>query len=297
MDPTQQRTFGVRGTRAGCCCGSSAISAIRELQHARYAFRYKGLFRSLAAKQLAAHPLLVASLLPPYAMTHSHRVLQAIIVSCLLCIPSIAFGPLAIPAAPLQEQQRESADSAAPGKEHAQSRRRPTMMATRHGSSIPRNGCIYRQSRQSRSTELRAANGGGASDREGFLKRVAAWTFAAAGLSTAAVVVGRPEEASAFCGEPYPYWAYFMDFDELLIPFQFEGFSGKLFARTVGNGKEQKKVRSGRNMHSSSSRVLSAGTAVQRKEVPCTDPCAHPPFDAAGDVFVEGVMESGVMRL
>lgn len=75
------------------------------------------------------------------------------------------------------------------------------------------------------------------------MKRVAAGTFAA-GLSTAAVVGGgRPEEAAAFCGEPYPYWAYFMDFDELLIPFQFEGYSGKLFARTVGNGKEQKKVR------------------------------------------------------
>ncbi|CAM9336235.1 unnamed protein product [Ectocarpus sp. 8 AP-2014] len=33
-----------------------------------------------------------------------------------------------------------------------------------------------------------------------------------------------------------------MDFDEVFIPFKFEGYSGKLFARTVGNGKDQKKA-------------------------------------------------------
>lgn len=70
--------------------------------------------------------------------------------------------------------------------------------------------------------------------------RVAAGTLAAVGCAAAGA---RPEEAGAFCGEPYPYWAYFMDFDEVFVPFAFEGYSGKLFARTVGNGKEQKKVR------------------------------------------------------
>ncbi len=88
---------------------------------------------------------------------------------------------------------------------------------------------------------MRAAEGGGgASNRGGFLKRVAAGTFAGC---AAGVAVG-PEEAEAFCGEPYPYWAYFMDFDEVFVPFNYEGYSGKLFARTVGNSKEQKKVRS-----------------------------------------------------
>lgn len=95
-----------------------------------------------------------------------------------------------------------------------------------------------RQVRHSGNTQLRAIEGDGASNRGEFLNRVAAGTFAAG--CTAAV--GRPEEAGAFCGEPYPYWAYFMDFDEVFVPFKFEGYSGKLFARTVGNGKEQKKV-------------------------------------------------------
>lgn len=97
-----------------------------------------------------------------------------------------------------------------------------------------------RQARRSGSTQLRAAEGNGASNRGEFLNQVAAETLAAAGC--AAVAVGRPEEAGAFCGEPYPYWAYFMDFDETFVPFKFEEYSGKLFARTVGNGKEQKKV-------------------------------------------------------
>lgn len=102
----------------------------------------------------------------------------------------------------------------------------------------------HRRSRHSYNTELRAAEGsGGATNRVEFLKRVAAGTFAAAAGCAAGAAVS-PEEAGAFCGEPYPYWAYFMDFDEVFVPFNFEGYSGKLFARTVGNGKEQKKVRS-----------------------------------------------------
>ncbi|CAM9865221.1 unnamed protein product, partial [Laminaria digitata] len=33
------------------------------------------------------------------------------------------------------------------------------------------------------------------------------------------------------------------DFDEVFVPFQFEGYSGKVFTRTVGNKKEQKKAK------------------------------------------------------
>lgn len=98
---------------------------------------------------------------------------------------------------------------------------------------------------------MRAAEGGGASDRAEFLERVAAGTFAAA----AAAVGVRPEEAGAFCGEPYPYWAYFMDFDEVFVPFKFEGYTGSLFARTVGFVKEQQKVLCGR-MRGSMIRLL-----------------------------------------
>lgn len=48
--------------------------------------------------------------------------------------------------------------------------------------------------------------------------------------------------ADAFCGKPYPRWAYFVNFDEVLVPFTFGGYSGELFVRTVGNEKDQTKV-------------------------------------------------------
>lgn len=80
-----------------------------------------------------------------------------------------------------------------------------------------------------------------ASDRQEFLRRVAAGAFLGASPSLA-VLAARPQQAGAFCGEPYPYWAYYTDFDEVFVPFQFEGYSGKVFTRTVGNKKEQKKV-------------------------------------------------------
>lgn len=136
----------------------------------------------------------------------------------------------------LQKQRREFPSATTAAEIHEQRRwcdRSPSSLG------IARSD---RQIRQSGDTQLRAAEGGGAASSRGeFLSRVAAGTFAAAGCAAAAV--GTPEEAGAFCGEPYPYWAYFMDFDEVFVPFKFEGYSGKLFARTVGNGKEQKKVR------------------------------------------------------
>lgn len=85
------------------------------------------------------------------------------------------------------------------------------------------------------------ANAGGESDRREFLARVAAGAVVG-GLSSLAVAAGSPAPAGAFCGETYPYWAYYVDFDETFVPFEFEGYSGKLFTRTVGNAKEQKKV-------------------------------------------------------
>lgn len=95
-------------------------------------------------------------------------------------------------------------------------------------------------SRPSRRLELRAT-ASGASERREFLEHVAARVV---GLGVASgALMGGPAEAKAFCGEPYPYWAYYVDFDEVFVPFQFEGYSGKIFARTVGNAKEQKKVK------------------------------------------------------
>ena len=77
-------------------------------------------------------------------------------------------------------------------------------------------------------------------DRLEFLRQVQAVLGLGSVLSIAA---GGPKEATGFCGQPYPYWAYYIDFDEVLVPFDFQGYSGRLFARTVGNIKDQKKVR------------------------------------------------------
>lgn len=79
------------------------------------------------------------------------------------------------------------------------------------------------------------------SGRREFLKQIAAGAVLA-GCSSQ-VLAGGPEEAGAFCGEPYPYWAYYIDFDEVFVPFKFEGYSGTIFLRTVGNAKDQKKAR------------------------------------------------------
>lgn len=80
--------------------------------------------------------------------------------------------------------------------------------------------------------------------RADFLKTVTRSVFSMSGVVAVAGLTGQPPAASAFCGNPYPRWAYFTDFDETFVPFNFEGYSGELFVRTVGNIKDQTKVRS-----------------------------------------------------
>lgn len=175
-------------------------------------------------------------------MGHPPQLLRLMAMVCLSCLPSVAFTPGAINNVFLQNRRqrddccsRSTAPRSTARGDHEQQQEGGT-----HSTWLA-NKRSCRQDQHSRNTELRAARGG-ACDRGEFLKRVAAGTFSA-GLATTVVVTG-PDEAGAFCGEPYPYWAYFMDFDEVFIPFKFEGYSGKLFARTVGNGKDQKKVQS-----------------------------------------------------
>lgn len=115
--------------------------------------------------------------------------------------------------------------------------------------------CLERQPRRQRKThhernvhlrrrhitELRSKEGSDdVGKRRDFLKQVAAASLLAGYTS---LLAGSPQKAGAFCGEPYPYWAYYVDFDEVFVPFTFEGYSGKLFARTVGNLKDQRKVK------------------------------------------------------
>lgn len=76
-------------------------------------------------------------------------------------------------------------------------------------------------------------------DRAAFLRLLTSGLGLGSMLS---VSLGGPKRATAFCGEPYPYWAYYVDFDEVSVPFEFQGYSGQVFARTVGNVKEQKKA-------------------------------------------------------
>lgn len=169
-------------------------------------------------------------------MGHPPQLLRLVAVVCLSCLPSVAFTPGAINNVLLRNRQQQRDDFCS-GRSTARGDHEQHEGGSHSTSLANKRSC--RQDQHSCNTELRAA-AGGAIDRGEFLKRVAAGTFAA-GLVTTAVVTG-PDEAGAFCGEPYPYWAYFMDFDEVFIPFKFEGYSGKLFARTVGNGKDQKKV-------------------------------------------------------
>lgn len=123
--------------------------------------------------------------------------------------------------------------------------------------SSPRTQRYNRQLYASSSTRMPANDAvAGATAAEGcdrleFLKTAArraamigaSGIAASAGLAVAGDGSGRPQAAGAFCGEPYPYWAYFTDFDEVFVPFDYEGYKGKLWIRTVGNEKDQKKVR------------------------------------------------------
>lgn len=186
------------------------------------------------------HPKCLHTYLLSHHMAPAPLLLQAVAVSCFFCLPSTAFVPGAVPFAFLPNRQQESPTSitaTAVSAVHEPRRDNPED----HNPSPLGIKRSDRRVRKLGNTNLRAAGGDGASNRGEFLSRVAAGTLAA-GTCTAAAA-GRPEEARAFCGEPYPYWAYFTDFDEVFIPFKFEGYSGKLFARTVGNEKEQTKVR------------------------------------------------------
>lgn len=125
-------------------------------------------------------------------------------------------------------------------------------------------------------TEGATAEGG--CDRLEFLKTAArratvigaSGIVASAGLVVAGDGSGRPQAARAFCGEPYPNWAYFTDFDEVFVPFEYEGYKGELWVRTVGNEKDQKKVSA---MNETASSLLTAGGV----RVHSTQKRTHPP--------------------
>lgn len=124
--------------------------------------------------------------------------------------------------------------------------------------------------RQSSSTIMRLGDASG--NRLDFVGSVARTTLLSSGL-IAAEVVGQPQATGAFCGKPYPRWAYFVNFDEGVIPFSFEGFSGDLFLRTVGNEKDQDKVRifqpSGAHLSTTSSCGGVNDGGCRRFQAPC----------------------------
>lgn len=80
------------------------------------------------------------------------------------------------------------------------------------------------------------------SSRQEFLEAASSKVLSTSFAIAMTESIGQAPAADAFCGKPYPRWAYFVDFDEVLVPFTFEGYSGKLFVRTVGNEKDQTKV-------------------------------------------------------
>jgi hypothetical protein len=65
----------------------------------------------------------------------------------------------------------------------------------------------------------------------------------AAAASALVIVNTRARSADAFCGEPYPVWAYNLDFEEGEIPLKDGPYSGKLFIRVVGSEKKERKVK------------------------------------------------------
>lgn len=93
--------------------------------------------------------------------------------------------------------------------------------------------------------QLEAASEETGCNRLGFVKEAVRGAATGIAMSTALVTGGSgcPKAAEAFCGQPYPYWAYFTEFDEVFVPFEYEGYKGQLWVRTVGNEKEQKKVK------------------------------------------------------
>lgn len=170
------------------------------------------------------------------------RVVRILVAACLCCrLPTTttAFSPSYL--ATLQPAATTiTATTAVPSKARSRQHDRTCIASNRY---IERR----RRRRSCSDTELRAveerssssSSTSTSSDRREFLKHVAGLSTLIGGVG---VLAGRPAEAGAFCGEPYPYWAYYVDFDEVFVPFECEGYSGKLFVRTVGNYKEQKKV-------------------------------------------------------
>jgi hypothetical protein len=68
----------------------------------------------------------------------------------------------------------------------------------------------------------------------------------ALGLLGGMAIGGAPDPAVAWCGRPFPPWAYYLKFNEGLMPFECqvggETFKGDLFLRVVGDPKKEKKV-------------------------------------------------------
>lgn len=164
-------------------------------------------------------------------MAYQSFLLRLLVVACVCSLLPTAFRPAYLTTNNVDFRHKRRAFSPAP-----HSTQPKTAISSPHRALSPSHDRSDRR-RPSRSAEL-SAGASGASDRGEFLKHVTL-----GGFLSLATVGGTPNKARAFCGEPYPYWAYYVDFDEVLVPFEFEGYSGKVFARTVGNAKDQKKVR------------------------------------------------------
>ena len=55
----------------------------------------------------------------------------------------------------------------------------------------------------------------------------------------AAAVLSPQLPASAWCGEKYPSWAYFLKWDETSVPFEWDGQKGEVYCRVVGDKRRE----------------------------------------------------------
>lgn len=74
------------------------------------------------------------------------------------------------------------------------------------------------------------------------VNRRAACRAAALPLLTAAGLTCARPEAQAFCGETYPRWAYFLEWDEQLAQARVGDLDWRFYVRCLGNGKEERKA-------------------------------------------------------
>lgn len=58
----------------------------------------------------------------------------------------------------------------------------------------------------------------------------------------AAAVLSPHLPASAWCGEKYPSWAYFLKWDETSVPFEWDGQKGEVYCRVVGDKQRESKT-------------------------------------------------------